>query len=294
MRILVTGASGFIGSALVARLVALNEDVHVIARQHSDASVLARSVGIHRHDGSTADLVTTLQKLQPDVVVHLASLFLADHTPEQVSSLIQSNLLFGCQLLEAMRQARVQRIVNTGTCWQHFETEGVRPVNLYAATKQAFEVLLDFYHDAYDISQVTLKLCDTYGPGDRRRKLINILLEAALSGDKVDMSPGEQILDLTYIDDIGLAYERAIALLMSTESKRSQEFLISGSRHSLREVAAIVEAVTGRRIHSAFGARPYRRREVMVPIAAIEPGLPGWAPAFDLKAGLARMLEAAR
>ena len=294
MRIVVTGASGFIGSALVSHLRALSADVHVIARQHSDASALPPTVSIHRHDGSTGDLVTALQRIQPDIVVHLASLFLADHTPEQVSDLVASNLAFGCQLLEAARLAHVRRIVNTGTCWQHFETEAVRPVNLYAATKQAFEALLDYYHDAYDISQITLKLCDTYGPGDRRRKLINILLEAAFSGNKLDMSPGEQILDLTYIDDIVLAYERAIALLMSAETKFSGKFLISGSRHSLQEVASIVEEVTGRQIDRTFGARPYRRREVMIPASGVESRLPGWAPVFGLRAGLAQMLKGRR
>lgn len=294
MKILLTGASGFIGEALASRLAASGAEVHVVARQQSITTSLTSATIIHRHDGTTEGLCEILEKSRPDIVVHMASLFLADHTIQQVSGLIESNVLFGCQLLEAMRRAHVLRLINTGTCWQHYETDDVRPVNLYAATKQAFDTLVDYYHDAWDISQITLKLCDTYGPNDKRRKLINILLQAAASDERLDMSPGDQILDLTHINDIVSAYERAITLLGSTEKKTSARYLISGSRHSLKEVVAMVSRVTGRDLQANFGGRPYRDREVMNPSYGAEPALPGWAPMVDLETGLSLMLAAAQ
>ena len=85
--------------------------------------------------------------------------------------------------------------------WQHFGTPDYRPVNLYAATKQAFEDVLAYYADAQGIAAVTLELYDTYGPGDPRRKLIRILFEAARSGEPIQLSPGEQVIELLHVDD---------------------------------------------------------------------------------------------
>lgn len=291
MNILLTGATGFIGCAVARRLVDSGHAVHAILREQSDAARIPHAVQVHRHDGTTEQLCEIVQHAAPAVVVHMASLFLSEHTVAQVAGLIESNVLFGTQLLEAMRQAKVGCFVNTGTCWQHFDSPAVRPVNLYAATKQAFDTLVDHYNDAHDISQVTLKLCDTYGPNDQRRKLVGLLMEAALSQHQLQLSPGEQTLDLTYIDDISAAFERAVDLVTSSEAKVSARYLVSGSRHTLRETVAIVGDVVGRPVDAVFGGRPYRHREVMVPSKTCEPKLPGWSPVFDLRAGLTRMLH---
>src|SRR4051812_1833664 len=90
--------------------------------------------------GSTERIVARLKACKPDVVFHLASLFVSDHRVQDVQNLVESNLLFGTQLLEAMAQAGVKRIINTGTSWQC-----PHPFNLYAATKQAFESILGYY-----------------------------------------------------------------------------------------------------------------------------------------------------
>lgn len=292
-KVLLTGASGFIGCALANHLQSTGHEVHVLVRHRSNSASLPHGTLVHQLDGSIETLCSILESCRPNAVVHLASLFLAEHEPAQVSDLIESNVLFGNQLLEAMRQTGVRRLLNTGTCWQHYGTKDVRPINLYAATKQAFDVLVDYYHDAYDISQVTLKLCDTYGPNDKRRKLVNILLQASVTGERLDMSPGEQILDLSYIDDIVVAYTKSIKMLMSSDSTLSERYLVSGSRHSLKEVVAIVERVTGRKVNANFGGRPYRQRELMEPSLDSEPLLPDWYPRYDLVSGLRHMLEVA-
>ena len=312
MRALLTGTTGFIGAALARRLVADGHAVHALTRPGSDTARMPAGVIPHVLDGTTEQLCSVLASVQPDLVMHLASLFLADHTPAQVEPLIQSNLLFGTQLLEAMRQSGVRRLLNTGTVWQHWHSAAVQPVNLYAATKQAFEQILAWYHDAHGLAYTTLKLCDTYGAGDPRRKLVALLLEAAVQGDTLAMSPGEQVLDLTHIDDVVAAFLRAADLLLawpeSTPPANAAAGLaspqhaadavpggtccVSGARHTLKEVVAIVAEVTGRPLHVTFGGRPYRAREVMRPATECAPPVPGWAPRHDLRSGLRSLLAA--
>jgi nucleoside-diphosphate-sugar epimerase len=293
MNILITGITGFIGSAVAEHLAMTGHTVHAIVREKSDTCDIKKKISIHRHNGSTEQLCELMQKIAPDVVFHFASMYLADHKVTQISELFRSNVEFPSQLLEAMKQSNITQFINTGTCWQHYESSAVRPVNLYAATKQAFEVVLDYYHDAHNISSVTLKLCDTYGPNDKRKKLINILLNAAHTQEKLNMSLGEQIIDLTHIEDIVSAYECAMVLIGGASDKKiSEKYLISGSRHTLKEVVNIVSEVTSTPINADFGKRPYRFREVMMPSDACELKLPGWTPGFNLRSGLLKMINA--
>jgi CDP-paratose synthetase len=140
MRIALTGATGFIGTHLVPALVARKHEVAVLARAASDTGVFA-PLGDHCRV-YTADTYDDLQKcfsaFRPDAVIHLATLYLNQHTPADLPALINSNILFGTQVLEAMRETGTRNFLYFATRWQHLDDEAYKPANLYAATKQAF------------------------------------------------------------------------------------------------------------------------------------------------------------
>lgn len=104
------------------------------------------------------------------------------------------------------------------------------------------------------------------------------------------MSPGEQILDLTHVDDIAAAFIVVAERLLACDDAIFEDYLLSGERHSVRELVPIIEAGIGRTIAANFGARAYRAREMMVPIEAA-PGrrLPGWVAKRRLCDSLASM-----
>src|SRR5688572_12901047 len=134
-RALVTGASGFVGSHLLRHLTDAGWDVHAVLRSRSSRERLGGLATVPAHDGTTESLVEVVGAAAPDVVFHLASLFIAEHKTADVTGLVESNVLFGAQLAEAMRVHGRTRLVNTGTVWQHYQDEPYNPSDLYAATK---------------------------------------------------------------------------------------------------------------------------------------------------------------
>lgn len=245
-----------------------------------------KGITVHLHDGTMEGMNSILEVTSPDVVFHLASCFLADHRPDQIGELIASNILFSTQLAEAMARNGVRFIVNTGTSWQHFGTTGYHPVNLYAATKQAFEDILFYYYNTHGMSCLTLKLFDTYGNGDPRSKLVNLLLKSSITGISLDMSPGDQIIDLVHVDDVATAFLVGAERLLGDSSLLYKDYFISGTRLTVKKLADVVTSVTGKCLDIRWGGRPYRDREVMQLLDVEDRLLPGWAPRVHLSDGL--------
>jgi len=289
-RALVTGATGFIGSNLVKRLLQEGWGVDIITRADSNLEILSPvcdKLTIRVHDGSTRGLVELVGEARPDVVFHLASCFLAQHKPEDIEILVTSNLLFSTQLVEAMVAHGIYRLLNTGTSWQHYHNADYLPVNLYAATKQAFEDILSYYVDAHELRVTSLALFDTYGPGDTRQKLMSLLWKTALGGETLSMSPGKQLIDIVYIDDIVDAFLIAADQLFIQPGGHLRYGLSSGHPMPLVELAKAFENATGHSLSIKWGAREYRPREVMVPWTAFET-LPGWKPSVSFEEGILR------
>jgi len=293
VRLLVTGASGFVGGHVLRGLADDGHLMAVVVRRGSDASRIDGRAEILVHDGSTAGLHDLVDGFRPDAALHLASRFVAQHQPEDIDALIEANLRFGCQLLDAMSRCEVGALVDFGTSWQHFHTapeapDAYHPVSLYAATKQAFQDLVRFYAEARGLCALTLKLSDTYGPGDTRAKLIALLDRISASGETLAMSPGEQAFNLAHVDDVVGAVRVALERVLAAAPGSVESYAVRGEEQlSLRDFVQLYSEVTGRTVNIAWGERPYRDREVMQPW--LGPLLPGWRQQIPLRQGLAEL-----
>ncbi len=285
--ILLTGGTGFLGRRLLNVLLLNGYHIHLIVRRSSKLNHLRLrgKVSVYEHDGTTNQMIDIIATAQPDVVMHLAASVVSDHSPEEVIGLIQSNLLFGTQLLEAMRINNIKKIVNTGTFWQHLNGDIGNPVSLYAATKQAFEVLLDYHVQAHGFQAISLILFDNYGPGDTRSKLFTLLEKSNADGIPIDMSAGEQLIDIVHIDDVVNAYLIALNILSSQSNPIHSRYSVSSKNPiKLRELVKLFVLHSGLNPKVNWGAKPYRPREIMIPWSGGE-NLPGWHPHISLTEG---------
>ena len=291
-RAIITGGTGFIGSHLVRRLVSSGWDVTVLVRESSNLDNLhdvEDRISIRSVDGTTETLVAHVNETRPDIGIHLAAQFLSDHAPEQVSSLIENTFSFGCQFAESLTLAGCNRLLTTGTSWQHDATAASQPVNLYAALKQGYESVLDYYASARNLQAISLLLFDTYGPRDDRPKLFSFLKKAELATTPIAMSPGEQLIDLVYVDDVINAFEVAAQRLLESRVTIPERYAVSsGSPRPLKAIVASYEQANDVSLNIDWGGRPYRDREVMLPWQTGEP-VPQWTPRVSLEEGLQRL-----
>jgi nucleoside-diphosphate-sugar epimerase len=206
---------------------------------------------------------------------------------------MRSNLEFGTQLLEALCQSKVKTFINTGTSWEHYQNETYNPVNLYAATKHAFEAIIQYYVNVHSFRVVTLKLFDTYGTNDTRPKLMRLLKKTLVGNTPLEMSEGEQLIDLVHIDDIVDAFLIAEKHLQNSRTAGHEQFAISsGNPISLRELVGAFSKISGKELPILFGKKPYRQREVMVPWNNGRK-LPGWEPKISLEKGIQAFIKGA-
>lgn len=294
--VIVSGATGYIGGRLVRWLVANGVGVTAIVRPQSrrSGSVVLNAPGVAalQYSGDVRSLTAELRRRPAQATFHLAGLSMQACPPDQVGDLVDANVRFGTELLEAVVGARCPVFVSTGTFWQHGgDGDAYHPTCLYAATKQAFQDILAYYA-AGGLRAATLKLFDVYGPADPRGRIVDLLLEAQARGTPLDLSPGWQELDLVHVDDVLRAYWRAAELLSQEPLPRPDYGVGTGERVRLRDLVRLVEQLTGRKVPVRWGARPYRPREVMKPWRG--PFLPGWRPQIDIERGLMDVIEARR
>ena len=298
MKILMTGITGFIGHHLAERLVNDGHEVYAIVRPTSKIDELSdnlrRNVQFHVYDkdNTILDIITDLcvDDCRPDVVYHLAANSLRTHKFDDIQDLIQSNITFGTELLDAMVANNVYNFVNVGTMFQHFEDADYSPVNLYAATKECFEGIIKYYAEARNLKCIALHLFDTYGADDKRGKILGLLKRISESGERLKMSPGGQLIDIVYIDDVIEAFVMAGKLLAACKYDYCDTYGVSSTKPiPLREVVKIFEDVAGKKLSIEWGGRPYRAREVMVPWKSYKL-LPGWSPKVSLQEGIKKFL----
>jgi len=287
MNILITGASGFLGSALA---------LHWHKAGHQIALLLRPTSSLHRLHGldasfdigrcaTDAEVETFLHQVEPEVVVHAACSY--GRQGETSLQLFDANLRLGMVMLQAMQHAgQPFSFINTGSAL-------ALAVSPYALSKHQFaqwgRMLAAQSGGKFRFINVLLQ--HMYGPGDDVFKFTTHVLHACHRHEsKLALTKGEQMRDFIYIDDVVSAY--ATLLAQSNQLPDVLDIDIgSGVAPTIRAFVETAHRLTSSRTELLFGALPYRPDEAMHCLANVERiAQLGWHPAFDLNTGLQKTI----
>ena len=220
---MVTGAAGFIGSAIIERLCQAGHhvigidnlnDYYDVALKHARLSKVENPLfSFHKLDISDKDAIEKLFRLELfDRVIHLAAQAGVRYSIENPSSFVESNLVGHVNILEGCRQNNVGHLVYASSSSVYglnsempFSTHSQvdTPISLYAATKRSNELMSHSYSHLYGIPTTGLRFFTVYGPWGRPDMALFKFTKKILEGEEIDIyNQGELSRDFTYIDDI--------------------------------------------------------------------------------------------
>lgn len=296
MKILLTGATGSIGKELTKALVTKGLDIAIIARGTSKAiSVLpidsVNSVKIINSDES--GWTTQVTEFSPEIVIHLAAFLTSRDDFEVLPGLINSNITFGTEILQALKGVPVKLFINTGTFAEYFYGDGTHnPSYLYAATKTAFHSILKYYQHIIGFKVVNVIPYTVYGQVDTQPKIIDIIYGSFFSKNPMSMSGGHQTLDFIHILDVVFFYCLLVEQVQVIANQWEDYHLGTGSGSTLREIAQLISKKLGLPENISWGKLPYRTRDTMYAVAPIAKIINhfNWKPAFDVESGISKFL----
>ena len=283
MKVLITGATGFLGSRLTQRLLTSGWEVDFVTPGPDDGAAAAlTALGARPYIGSDASSgFRAVVDSKPDVVVHLATYYLKMHAAEDIGPLVKSNIDFGVGILEAATLIGAPVVLSSS--FFQFSEGRPEPSSLYAATKQALSVIAHYYRDFRGLDLRETVLFDTYGPGDLRDKLVPLLVNSATTGVHAQLGSPSQLVRLVYVDDVAAAFEQLIL------NPASEITSITSAPVSIREIVNTLEEVVGHPLNVSF------REDAPtsdLPLAAGNwPPPHGWTPKYSLSDGFTEIIS---
>jgi nucleoside-diphosphate-sugar epimerase len=302
-RILVTGATGFIGSFLVKELIRRGHKVGIIKRSSSSTwriNDIINQLFVFNVDLSdTQEVNIALNAFKPKVVFHLATYYAVEHNLPEIPEMVKTNVLGTINLLEASKASSVKLFSNTSSCFVYKEktvrlreTDELNPVNLYAATKLQAEQACTFYTKKNEFKLVTFRLFPPYGFADSERKLIPYIIRNYLEGKPPDLTTGLQKWDFINVQDVVDAY---LMLLSFHDFGQNHEIfnIGTGTATSIKDVATIIGRILNSDITPNWGKVPHRKNDVQYLCANIDKAKVclGWQPKISLEEGLASTIN---
>jgi len=284
---LVTGASGFIGSALARRLTEMGVTVTGAATRSRDGldPTLRWTFGDLADSRYVAQL---LDQNKPEVIFHLASYVKGTRDREAMLPAFHSNLESTVNLLTLAQYPECRRIVLTGSL-EEPEGEDPIPSSPYAAAKWAASGYARMFHALYDTPVVIARLFMVYGPDQKDvNKLIPYVIRSFLAGETPSLSSGVRQVDWIYVDDVVDGY---LALAAASGIEGETLDIGSGTLVTIREVVEEIRKQMNPAVILPWGSMQDRPME-RIRMADVESTMQkiGWQPKTSLRDGLAQTI----
>jgi nucleoside-diphosphate-sugar epimerase len=279
MKIILTGRKGFLGSNIYQQMSAMGHKIHNINYRPKEDHIFVPY------------LEKTIKSIRPDVIINAGASQNGNDDPSAMRELVFSNILLPSYFAWGINNYIPKCLLITfGSAWQYFKGEQL-PFNAYAATKTAADTILENYTQD-GLRAVSLVLNDTYGPKDKRNKIINLIADAFIHREVLNMSGGDQQIDLIHINDVVAAIVRVIEILRNYDDGCLLKYSVSSGEPLLvRELIKIMSQHVNVKTKDLFnlGYYPYHKRERFI-VKSHLPPVPGWEPKVNLSDGLSDLL----
>jgi UDP-glucose 4-epimerase len=284
--VLVTGASGFIGSHLCRRLLKEGASVHAVSRQFRESG--GDGLRWWKADlGNVAEVHALVQSAHPQIIFHLASHVAGARDLSMVLPTFNDNLASTVHLLTAGTEQKCRRIVMAQSSEEPLQTDGVTiPCSPYAAAKWAGGAYGRMFHTLFHTPVVMPRIFMTYGPDQKDlNKLVPYVTLSLLRGQAPQLTSGSRLADWIYVEDVVEGLVRS-AVVPGLEGCGFD--LGFGQLASVREVAQLLGEIVASGVNPKFGTVPDRPLEQQRPAdPTFAATRLAWTPSTSLREGLA-------
>ncbi len=304
MRILVTGATGFVGSRLLERLAEIGgHDLYSLQRYVTGRYVLGADHGVKVVFCDLRDqfaVKCALREVQPEVVFHLAAISPVSYSYEHPNEVLEANMIGTVNLAEAcLREvphfkhflfASTSETFGNGPVPKREDTPQA-PNSPYSVSKHAAEKYVLYMWDAYKFPVTALRPFNTYGRRDNTHFLVERMIVQMLRNDVVKLGDPTPERDLLYIDDHVDAY---LTCMAKPEASIGQTFnFCTGEKHTVRDLAEKLRDMTGFKGQILWDTIPRRPLDIQVLYgdAAKAKSVLGWQVKVSLDEGLRRTID---
>lgn len=299
--VLVTGGAGFVGSHLVERLVKEGALVNVLVLNGENLDNLKNIKGVVEvHEADICDrgkINHIVSKIRPKKIYHLAASLKRDRDPNIIDQIMTINFKGTLNLLDASKDIGLESFVFISTSDVYGgnkspfrEDQLIDPINPYALSKAAAELICKMYFKSFGMPIVILRSFLTYGPRQKPDLLIPEVIVAGIGKKEFKMTKGEQERDINYVEDL------VDALVKASITKRAIGETINigtGKKHRIVDIVRKILDLMGNPIEPSIGALPYRPNEIweMYCDNSKAKSVLGWEPKTSLDEGLGKTVK---
>jgi nucleoside-diphosphate-sugar epimerase len=295
-KILITGATGFIGANAARYFLKKGAKVSIFTRTTSDKwRILDILKDVSEYSLDLKDAVklkNVIKAIKPNIVIHTA-VYGGYHLQNNITKIIEANFEGTINLVNASKNAELELFVNTGSSSEYGikskpmkETDPLEPIDKYGITKAAAALYCRKIAKEENIPIVTLRLFSPYGYYDGKSRLIPSVILSCLKLKNPKLSSPDPVRDFIFIEDVIRAYEKAIENKHGVQGKVFN--IGSGKQHTVREIVEIIIKLTGNKVKPEWGKIASYRQEPECWQADISRAgkLLKWEPEYSLEQGL--------
>tara|TARA_B110001454_G_C12699140_1_gene425805 strand:- start:294 stop:1148 length:855 start_codon:yes stop_codon:yes gene_type:complete len=200
--ILITGATGFIGSNILEN-THKNNKVFLILRNKKNNKIFNHKNIKTIYYNNYEQLDKKLKKIRTEIVIHCATHYAKNHKVNDISKFVESNILFGNVILENLKIMKTKKFINFSTVWEDYNAIKNSNINLYSVYKKAYALIMSFYKRILPkVFFYEIMLSETFGFNDKRQKIINVLRKNYKKNMPTKINSSNLCINLLNINDI--------------------------------------------------------------------------------------------